>query len=396
PEAVDLPADLEGQEVADPDGAESGGADPGITEPDDAPEVLGDSVPADGEVEESAVSVEPLAVVRRDHAVGGEHVCILSGGTVRCRGANDRGQSRGTGAGPLRSLVAGLSHTCGLDDAGAAVCWGGNESGQLGDGSRSDGARARPVQGELRFAMLAAGVYHTCGLDRAGRIHCWGGNPDGQLGDGTRDDHSEPGLVESSAVFRSVVAGWNHTCGLEITGGVLCWGSNDDGQLGDGSRRERPSPVRVPGTFSALAAGSAHTCGIRGGRALCWGDNSFGQLGDGTTTSRSRPVAVPNLGDGVVEITAGAMHTCALLEGGTLYCWGQNLRGELGDGTTQDRVRPTLVAGRLAFRSVKAGGAATCAFSTDGSEYCWGQNRSGQLGDGSRTDRAVPTRVVSR
>lgn len=394
PEPMDTPVDPVEQEAADPTGANSDEADREVVEPGAVAELPVDSALPDSAVGEGATP-EPLAIVRRSHAVGGGHVCLLSGGTVRCRGANDRGQSGGTGAGPLISLVAGLSHTCGLDAAGAAVCWGGNESGQLGDGSRSDGSRARPVLGDVRFAMLAAGVYHTCGLDRSERIHCWGGNPDGQLGDGTRDDHPEPRPVEGGAVFRRVVAGWNHTCGLEVTGGVLCWGSNDDGQLGDGSRVDRLTPVRTSGRFSALAGGSAHTCGISGGRVLCWGDNAFGQLGDGTTNDRTRPVTVPNLGN-VVEIAAGALHTCALVEGGVVYCWGQNLRGELGDGTNQDRSRPTRVAGGLTFRSVEAGGAVTCAFSTDGSEYCWGQNRSGQLGDGSRTGRAVPTPVVSR
>jgi alpha-tubulin suppressor-like RCC1 family protein len=242
--------------------------------------------------------------------------------------------------------------------------------------------------------MLAAGVYHSCGLSTSGQVHCWGGNINGQLGDGSRDDRPEPATVESAVDFRSIVAGWNHTCGLDAAGVTYCWGLNDEGQLGDGSRLDRLAPVQIPGSFSALAAGSAHTCGIRGERVLCWGDNAFGQLGDGTRQDRPRPVAVDGIGEAAVGLAAGALHTCVLGESGAVYCWGQNLRGELGDGTTENRSTPGPVAGELTFRSLEAGGGVTCAFATDGFEYCWGQNRSGQLGDGSRTSRAVPTRVV--
>jgi alpha-tubulin suppressor-like RCC1 family protein len=353
-----------------------------------------DSATAGVGVEEPTSSEESLAVIRRSHAVGGEHVCNLSGGTPSCRGANDRGQAGAGGTDGLVFIAAGLSHSCALDETGAAVCWGGNERGQLGDGTTSDRSEAGPVQADRRFAMLVAGVSHSCGLSVLGQVLCWGANMNGQLGDGTRDDRLQPASVQGAVEFRSVAAGWNHTCGTDAAGTAYCWGLNDEGELGDGSRQERLAPVRIPGSFSALTAGSAHTCGISGGRVLCWGDNASGQLGDGTRQDRSRAVAVPDLGEAVISVAAGALHTCALGESGAVYCWGQNLRGELGDGTTESRSSPTRVAGERAFRSLEAGGGITCAFSTDGSEYCWGQNRSGQLGDGSRTSRSLPTRVV--
>jgi hypothetical protein len=372
--------------------------EPAVEEPSEddlaAAQVTGDSALVGREVEESIPPEESLSPIPRSHTVGGGHVCTLSGGASSCRGSNDRGQLGSGRTEGLLFIAAGLSHTCTLNESGTAACWGGNERGQLGDGTTSDRSEAGRVQGDLRFAMLAAGVYHSCGLSTSGQVHCWGGNINGQLGDGSRDDRPEPATVESAVDFRSIVAGWNHTCGLDAAGVTYCWGLNDEGQLGDGSRLDRLAPVQIPGSFSALAAGSAHTCGIRGERVLCWGDNAFGQLGDGTRQDRPRPVAVDGIGEAAVGLAAGALHTCVLGESGAVYCWGQNLRGELGDGTTENRSTPGPVAGELTFRSLEAGGGVTCAFATDGFEYCWGQNRSGQLGDGSRTSRAVPTRVV--
>jgi hypothetical protein len=333
-----------------------------------------------------------LPVVRSIHTVGGEHICVLTGGAPSCRGANERGQLAGEAASGLFALVAGVTHTCAIDEAGAATCWGANDHGQLGDGSTTDRFVARTVQGGLRFASLAAGASHTCGLSRSGEVFCWGSNINGQLGDGSRDDRHQPRPVASTVEFRSVVAGWNHTCALTAKGEVYCWGLNGEGQIGDGTRLDRLAPARVPGGFSSLVAGASHTCGVSGGRVLCWGDNSFGQLGDGTTEDHTRPVAVAGSLEGVIRLAAGAMHTCALLEGGAVYCWGQNRRGELGDGTTENRNAPTRVATDVTFRSIDAGGAVTCGFSSDWSEYCWGQNRSGQLGDGTRTSRPTPTR----
>jgi alpha-tubulin suppressor-like RCC1 family protein len=143
-----------------------------------------------------------------------------------------------------------------------------------------------------------------------------------------------------------------------------------------------------------LVAGSAHTCALTGvGRVLCWGDNSFGQLGDGTTEARVEPTPVVGLPSAPVGLAAGAVHTCALLADGTALCWGQNLHGQLGDGSTENRSRPTPVVGGLTFSALEAGGGVTCGVTAGGVQYCWGLNQSGQLGDGSRTNRSAPVRV---
>jgi alpha-tubulin suppressor-like RCC1 family protein len=146
--------------------------------------------------------------------------------------------------------------------------------------------------------------------------------------------------------------------------------------------------------MESLAAGSAHTCGISAGDVFCWGQNLSGQLGDGTTESRRQPTQVQGLPAPATQIAAGAVHSCALLGDGRAFCWGQNLHGQLGDGTTQNRSSATAVAGTVRFRSISAGGALTCGTATTGGQYCWGLNQAGQLGDGSRQNRSTPTAVA--
>jgi hypothetical protein len=335
---------------------------------------------------------EFVSVVPRDMVVGGSTVCRVSGGGVTCRGANDRGQRIENAANGTRALTAGLFHACALDAAGNASCWGANEAGQLGDGTRSDRNQSTPVSTDLRFSTLSAGIAHTCGLTGGGQLACWGQNIWGQLGDGSREDRSIP-VLASTPSFSRLESGWNHTCAMTAAGAVYCWGLNREGQVGDGTRLDRLSPQRVATSAEALSAGSSHTCALSSGTVLCWGDNRFGQLGDGTTESRSGPTPVSGLPGRATALVSGAAHTCALIADGTAHCWGQNLHGQLGNGSTANATTPMAVAGGLSFTRLSAGGAVTCGVSTAGAEYCWGLNQSGQLGEGSRTDRAAPARV---
>ncbi|ACL23605.1 RCC1 domain-containing protein [Chloroflexus aggregans] len=347
-------------------------------------------------------------------AAGDYHTCALTGsGEVWCWGGNGFGQlgdgtttARSTPAAVsglpsgVETIAAGDYHTCALMSSGGVWCWGRNNSGQLGDGTTTARSTPAAVSGlPSGVTAIAAGGLHTCALMSSGGVWCWGLNNSGQLGDGSDTDSSTPVAVSglASGVETIAAGGW-HTCALTSSGGVWCWGRNNSGQLGDGSTIYHITPVAVsglPSGVTAIAAGDYHTCALTGsGGVWCWGYNLSGQLGDGTTTDRSTPVAVSGLTSGVTVIAAGRFHTCALTSSGGVWCWGANFDGQLGDGTTTNRTTPVAVSGLPSgVTAIAAGGWHTCALTSSGEVWCWGDNYYGQLGDGTTTNRSTPGAV---
>jgi alpha-tubulin suppressor-like RCC1 family protein len=346
---------------------------------------------------------------------GSEHTCSLAiTGGVYCWGANLSGQiGDGTTTDrltPVRvsglssgfaDVAAGGSHSCALTTAGAVLCWGFNTSGQLGDGTVNQRNTPVPVTGlSSGVAAIVMDENHSCALTTAGAVLCWGENQGGQIGDGTTINRLTP--VPVSGLSSGVVAiatGDRHSCALTNAGAVLCWGSNNAGQLGDGTTTDRLTPVPVSGLSSGVAAisvGNSTSCALTGARVvLCWGDNFFGQIGDGTTINRLTPVSVSGLSGVVTAISVGGPHICALTSGGAIQCWGLNVNGALGDGTTTDRRTPVFVSGLSGVvAAVAAGGTHSCALTTGGVVLCWGFNSRGQLGDSTTTTRLTPVTTL--
>ncbi|MBI3775911.1 MAG: hypothetical protein HY273_10235 [Gammaproteobacteria bacterium] len=348
-------------------------------------------------------------------ATGVSHTCALSNaGPVVCWGDNYfcelgngntvRSMIPVTVAGlssPVTALATGSQHTCALTRLGTVQCWGYNAYGQLGNGSTTSSNSPVTVTGiSGQVTALVAGNYHNCVLTSAGAVQCWGYNANGQLGNGTNTNSSTPVTVAGlSASTTTLVAGTQHNCVLTSAGAMQCWGYNSYGQLGNGSTMNSTTPVAVTGlsgSVTTLAAGNQHTCALTSvGAIQCWGFNTNGQLGNGSNTSSTTPVTVTSLSGSVLTLTAGAQHTCALSNVGTAQCWGYNLYGQLGNGSTTSSNTPVTVTGLSGTVTMLTSGFGhLCALISTGAVQCWGYNLYGQLGNGSTTNSGAPMTVT--
>lgn len=308
-----------------------------------------------------------------------------------------------------RQVTTGTDHTCAIRTTGRLYCWGDGSSGQLGTGSLTD--RRRPTQvagGGTDWVQVVAGQHNTCGRRLSGRLYCWGLDRDGQLGDGGgRGDSNVPVQVAGGFTdWSGVSVGLDHVCGRRGSGRLFCWGNGDFGQLGDGraSGIDRTTPTLVLGGYSdwiSVSAADNHTCAPRAnGRLYCWGWNANGRLGIGQNharETRTTPTEVAGARTDWRVVAVSGGHSCALRADRRLFCWGDDYRGNLGDGSgAAVRWVPTAVAGGFAdWVEVRAGavysGANTCARRAGGQLYCWGGDNYGQLGNGGDDiDRFTP------
>jgi hypothetical protein len=203
--------------------------------------------------------------------------------------------------------------------------------------------------------------------------------------------------VSGGLTFSRLALGAAHTCGLTPAGLAYCWGFNQFGQIGDGSNADKlvPTPVNGGHTFVRLVVGNDHSCGLDpGGHVFCWGDNEDGQVGDGTSMVMGRPLPVAAAAPTTfADIGIGFESTCGLSASGAASCWGFNGHGQLGDGSTTSKNFPSDVEGGLAFSLLSTKASETQCGLVGAQGYCWGLNDHGQVGDGTTTNRTSPTAI---
>jgi alpha-tubulin suppressor-like RCC1 family protein len=247
-----------------------------------------------------------------------------------------------------KSVRIGRAFTCALSVAGAVKCWGAVPNG-------SPGFSLTPIDIptlDAGVGQITVGHDHACARMNSGAVECWGDNTNGEIGVASPSSVYPPVTVTGiSSGATDVAAGYRTTCAVVSTVD-FCWGLNDWGQVGDGTTNDTPVPLPVVGVVgSAFRAslGAHESCILSnsmGVGAQCWGKNDLGQLGDGTTTSRKTLAYVSGMTAGVVSFSAGTnAHGCAILSGGAAKCWGFNPDGEIGDGTTTQRLAPVNIVG---------------------------------------------------
>ncbi len=345
---------------------------------------------------------------------GSSYTCATkTNGTLWCWGDNsvgELGQGNLTAqASPVQvgalttwaTVSAAAGDTCATKTDGTLWCWGNNSQGQIGIGSIVTPQKS-PVQVGVAttWATVEVGDQHACATKSDGTLWCWGNNADYQVGIGNNvTPQMSPIQVGVATTWASVSAGSSHTCGTQTDGTLWCWGRNNNGQAGVGNyatRQFTPAQVGVATTWATVGAGSAFTCATRtgGGTLWCWGVNTNGQLGAGNTTQTNVPGQVGALSTWAAVGAGGLGHTCAPKADGTLWCWGQNTYGQLGDGATRATSTRVQVGAATSWTSAGSGTSHACGVLAAGTLWCWGQNNYGQLGVGSTATKYVPTQVA--
>jgi alpha-tubulin suppressor-like RCC1 family protein len=342
-------------------------------------------------------------------AAGASHsLAIHDDGSLWATGDNTRGQL-GTGTAPSQStwvqvgsatnwvrVAAGTQHSLALQANGTLWAWGDNTAGQLG--TSSTGFVATPTQVPGTYTQLAAGSAHSLALRADGTLWAWGDNFYGQLGStaNTTTHTANPTPTQvGTASYTQLAAGYDFGLALRQDGTLWAWGRNTYGQLGNATNNStnaaNPSPTQV-GTdvYTQLAAGQYHSLALRAdGSLYTWGNNFYGQLGNATNVginaANPAPAQVPGT---YTRLAAGASHSQALQATGSLYAWGDNAAGQLGAGSGAPSATPTLVPGT--YVQLAAGAGHGLALQASGSLWAWGGNTSGQLGGGSASPAALP------
>ena len=372
----------------------------------------------DGSTDDSSVPIQ-IGSQRWSAVSGGGYysLCIRADGSVWTWGENGWGQI-GDNSFTERHLptqigsdrrwvaVAAHDHSVALQADGTLWAWGANRGGQLGNGQLQSGvvpAFVIPSSTPDSWASVSGGIYYSVALKSNGTLWAWGYNEFAQLGNGTTTDQPSPSPAQigSDNDWVAVSGGYAFGLALKANGTLWGWGDNGNGQVGDGTTIRKLSPVQI-GTdndWAAISAGALyHSLAIKANGTLwAWGRNESGQLGDGTLVNKSAPVQIGTANDWVA-VSAGGAHSLALKSNGTLWAWGYNGQGAphfgmLGDGTTVNRSSPVRIGSDNTWREISAGYIHSTGRKSDGTIWVWGGNHQGELGLGGFTSVTIPTQV---
>ena len=303
-----------------------------------------------------------------------------------------------TPTGEITQIAAGDSHSAAVTKDGDLYMWGTNGSGQLG--IQSNVASNIPVKvnnssstlPEKSVKYVALGTYHSAAITKYGSLYMWEYNNYGQLGNGsTTNSYTPVKIMENVA---AVSLGDYHSAAITKDGSLYMWGENSDGQLGNGSTTNRSTPVKIMENVATVSLGAWHSAAItKDGSLYMWGYNNYGQLGNGSSGNYEKSVSPIKIMENVAAVSLCAWHSAAITKDGSLYMWGENSDGQLGNGTTNNLTRPQRIA--VNVQSVELYGSYTTAISKDGGLYTWGYNLNGRLGNGTTTNSYTPIKIMS-